>query len=908
MAVVALAVVGVATYSFAEGASAAEHTRLHVTPRASAHGAYGPLLCCSKNADSSFGANAPRYAAPTECSAPTQRTCDAIPIEISGDPRPGAIARVVVHWSDPGVLLRVSLWARNGPKHDLIEANLATSANGPGPVNLDGSNGGALAVYDLHPHAQRVYELVVENALGATGADPNGYRVDASVESDPGWRLDDDAARTLPVQSGRAPTPRLTTVDPTSPDPSTFVDPSARELPNRGLRVSPLRAMRHTRRASRGLGALTPFVLTVLALAALAAFVFGPRRRRLVSQGASMRARLASRFANLRLFWKLLVPFVAVILVIGLSGAYLTVHYLASRASTTLDQSLLERSVGAETYLRDSELYLLEAERFAANLEGVPEATAAHNASDLSRALASAVAVRKDLDVLAATDAAGLGLVDYVAEAGTFAAHAGTQWSAAPAVAQVLSGVVDATGDKRTSLVRLGDSSVLLLTAGPIRTDAVVGAAVAGISAEKLAAGAARRARGRVALYDPSGARMAASRGGLAARLPAGATRGAPLRTRHGGIATLYSPLVIRGARVGTVATAIPTGGAFSSVRGAAMRLALLVALAMAAIVGFGVAVSRSILRSVEPLVATNRALGAGDLSVRAPVRGGDELGELASGFNLMAEQLQASYGELERRVEERTEELSRLYADNVRATEARSQFFATISHEFRTPLFAILANAELMADPALGPATPAELAESTATISTSARVLLERVNEILELASAESTGIDINVAPLDMAETWADLEPTVAALARAGELDLTSSVPTDLPPVAADDTRLRQIISNLASNAVKYTPAGGRVAVSARLHGDVVEVAVTDTGVGIPRSVGDKVFEPYYRVKGSRAQGNWASTGLGLALTRRLVEAHGGRIWFRSARPGTTFFFTLPVAAKPTRAKARRG
>jgi signal transduction histidine kinase len=831
------------------------------------------------------------YPSPQECGG---QQCDAIPLDVVGPLLPRSLLVVSFSWQPQssadfaGAGLIVALWRSRQGSFSVVDA--------------DQGRGFGNAVVRLEDPVPGRYVITVAPAESPPTAQ-FGYGVRAEVKPARVFRPDpgDTAAPRGPTRDAAGAGAALHAASP-------VVRPAAEStgLPPRPLALRPVGAMPgHESAATR----LRRFVIAMSVVAVgIVAIVFGPRRRRLVSQGASMRARLASRFANLRLFWKLLVPFVAVILVIGLSGAYLTVHYLASRASTTLDQSLLERSVGAETYLRDSELYLLEAERFAANLEGVPEATAAHNASDLSRALASAVAVRKDLDVLAATDAAGLGLVDYVAEAGTFAAHAGTQWSAAPAVAQVLSGVVDATGDKRTSLVRLGDSSVLLLTAGPIRTDAVVGAAVAGISAEKLAAGAARRARGRVALYDPSGARMAASRGGLAARLPAGATRGAPLRTRHGGIATLYSPLVIRGARVGTVATAIPTGGAFSSVRGAAMRLALLVALAMAAIVGFGVAVSRSILRSVEPLVATNRALGAGDLSVRAPVRGGDELGELASGFNLMAEQLQASYGELERRVEERTEELSRLYADNVRATEARSQFFATISHEFRTPLFAILANAELMADPALGPATPAELAESTATISTSARVLLERVNEILELASAESTGIDINVAPLDMAETWADLEPTVAALARAGELDLTSSVPTDLPPVAADDTRLRQIISNLASNAVKYTPAGGRVAVSARLHGDVVEVAVTDTGVGIPRSVGDKVFEPYYRVKGSRAQGNWASTGLGLALTRRLVEAHGGRIWFRSARPGTTFFFTLPVAAKPTRAKARRG
>jgi two-component system sensor histidine kinase/response regulator len=328
----------------------------------------------------------------------------------------------------------------------------------------------------------------------------------------------------------------------------------------------------------------------------------------------------------------------------------------------------------------------------------------------------------------------------------------------------------------------------------------------------------------------------------------------------------------------------------------------------MAAIVGFGVLVSRYILRTVEPLVETNRALGQGDLSVRAPVRSGDELGELAEGFNLMAEQLQASYEDLERRVAQRTEELQRLYAENVKAGEARSQFFATVSHEFRTPLFAILANAELLTDPELRPETPEEAAEFASTIETSAKTLLERVNELLDLAKSESTGVELETTTTEMAEVWGDIAPSVRALARAGHLTVTESVPAELPAVRADAVRLRQILLNLTSNAVKYTPAGGRIAVSAAVDNGMLQVAVADTGTGIPKRVGDKVFEPYYRVKGSRAQGSWASTGLGLALTKRLVEAHGGKIWFESKpKHGTTFFFTLPLANVKAKAKAGR-
>ncbi|MBV8982769.1 MAG: HAMP domain-containing histidine kinase [Acidimicrobiia bacterium] len=650
-----------------------------------------------------------------------------------------------------------------------------------------------------------------------------------------------------------------------------------------------------------------PWLAVALAVLVLCGVAFRLRRQVKPTGGLAVRTRVSSWFSNLRLFWKLLVPFVAVLLVIGIVGAYLTVHYLASRADTTVNQNLLQRSVSAQTYLRDQELYLLEAERFAANLEGVPEATASSNQSELRKDLASAVAVRKDLDVLAATDASGQGLVNYLRDGQSFSAQGGVTWSDAPAVKEVLAGIADATGDKRTSFVRLADGSVLLVTAGPIRTDHTVGAAVAALSADGLAKGAAARARGAVGLYDLSGQAMGVSKTrALPAHLSAAQARG-NLRVRRGSTATLYEPFVVRGTKVGAVAVSIPSGSAYASVRGAALRLGLLVALAMAAVVGFGVLVSRYILRTVEPLLETNRALGQGDLSVRAPVRSGDELGELAEGFNLMAEQLQASYGELERRVAERTEELSRLYDENVASSEARSQFFATISHEFRTPLFAILANAELLADPTLGPESPEETAEFAKTITSSAQSLLGRVNELLDLARSESAGVELDTTPTSVAQTWADIASGVGALARGGDLHLTTEVADSLPPVQADPDRLRQILLNLTSNAIKYTAPGGHIRVWARERDDLVEVVVSDTGRGIPTKVGEKVFEPYYRVKGSKAQGNQASTGLGLALTKRLVEAHGGRIWFESKpKAGTTFYFTLPLARQGTKARAK--
>src|SRR5205807_7428140 len=140
------------------------------------------------------------------------------------------------------------------------------------------------------------------------------------------------------------------------------------------------------------------------------------------------------------------------------------------------------------------------------------------------------------------------------------------------------------------------------------------------------------------------------------------------------------------------------------------------------------------------------------------------------------------------------TEELQRLYADNVTANEARAQFFATISHEFRMPLFAILASSEMLTDPDLRPSNEAELAEYVGTIDQSARLLLERVNELLDLAKTDTGALELDTEAVALPAIWRELAPSVAALARIGGLEVEADVGDDLPAVNADPTRLRQV------------------------------------------------------------------------------------------------------------------
>ena len=620
-----------------------------------------------------------------------------------------------------------------------------------------------------------------------------------------------------------------------------------------------------------------------------------------------MSARTAFRFGDLSLFAKLLVPFLVLMMIAGVLGAFLIVRDLSSRAETTLDETLSRRSLTARSLLHDRELYLLESVSFASNLEGIAPAVSGERVPEITGLLQSVVALKTDLTLLAVTDEEGTGLREFVRRArGTdLGQRSGDGWGNQDFVARVLSG---GTGGKASGFLRVGERTVLAV-AGPIcsgiRRCRPVGAAVAGIDVETVVAEAAGRgleqgaeAMSGAALFAPSGKPLATA-GSVPTDRPLPELGGKVAR-RTGEVdghevATLYSRLQMQGRSVGVLAVSVPTAPVFSSVRGAGYRLAFILLAAMVGVMAIGAFLSRTILRQVRPLLETNRRLGTGDLSARTPVLSGDELGELAAGVNQMAEQLQASYETLEMRVSQRTEEVQRLLRE-------RTELFAAMSHEFRTPLAVIMGQADMIVDPSYRK-TVKWAKETGGVIKQSAAQLLSVVNDILNLAKAEAGELEVDVVAVDLSEVVSSLRGTIEGVTRGKGLGTEIVIPTDLPPILADPIRLQEILVNLIDNAVKYTPAGGRVEVRAARSGKKVRVAVTDTGVGIPAEAGDRIFEPFFRVKGTEAQGGQASTGLGLALTRRLVEAQGGKIEYESEPDrGTTFTFTVPVAARGPR------
>jgi PAS domain S-box-containing protein len=271
------------------------------------------------------------------------------------------------------------------------------------------------------------------------------------------------------------------------------------------------------------------------------------------------------------------------------------------------------------------------------------------------------------------------------------------------------------------------------------------------------------------------------------------------------------------------------------------------------------------------------------------------QLEEAATEMETQAEHLQATNDELL----ERTLELDRQRAAADEANRAKSAFLAVMSHELRTPLNAIGGYVQLMEMGIHGPVTDAQL-EALSRVARSQKHLLRLINDVLELARIESGRVDFVLERVDLAGLMADVTPMVEPQMGAKELVFTMSVPPGTE-VRADREKLQQIVINLLSNALKFTPAGGSVSVSlARRTGEpeMVLLRVADSGIGIAPEKQAQVFQPFVQVDMSRTRRSEGS-GLGLAISRDLARGMGGDLGVQSEPgKGSTFTLWLPAAS----------
>jgi len=329
-------------------------------------------------------------------------------------------------------------------------------------------------------------------------------------------------------------------------------------------------------------------------------------------------------------------------------------------------------------------------------------------------------------------------------------------------------------------------------------------------------------------------------------------------------------PLEVDGRVVGTIflTNLQPPRNPLEEQYLARINRALLIAAGAAVVVALilGGVLARTLTRPLRELTAATQAVAKGDLEQSVPVRSQDELGQLAESFNQMS-------------------------SDLSRATHLRRQMTADIAHDLRTPLTVITGYIEALRDGDLQP-SPARFD----AMHDEAQHLKRLVQDLRTLSLADAGELSLNCQPVSVPELLNRVATAYQHQAEQQQVNVEVQAADALPDPAVDFDRMVQVLGNLVSNALRYTPEGGRIVLSARVQDEAVLLTVQDTGHGIPPDELPHIFNRFYRADKSRRLDEGES-GLGLAIARAIVEAHGGSIWAESeVGQGTTFQISLPT------------
>lgn len=328
--------------------------------------------------------------------------------------------------------------------------------------------------------------------------------------------------------------------------------------------------------------------------------------------------------------------------------------------------------------------------------------------------------------------------------------------------------------------------------------------------------------------------------------------------------------IIIDGERVGTVLSAAPPPGPdpreqqYLNRTNQALLIGAVGAVAVALLVGL--LLSRHFLRPLTELTEAIRAVRQGELSQQVQVRTNDELGELAQAFNQMSAEIH-------------------------RANQLRKQMAADIAHDLRTPLTVIMGYLDGLRDGTLKPTS-----QRFDAMHNEALLLNRLIDDLRTLSLADAGELKLmrqEVAPRELLE---QVKQAFEPLAEEGHVTLQVAPDESLPNIRVDRERIAQVLANLVSNALRYTPAGGMVTLQAHKRDDGIQIVVSDTGSGIAPDKLPNIFDRFYRVEESRYQSQGES-GLGLAIAKSLVEAHQGTIIAESrVGDGTSIIITLPT------------
>jgi signal transduction histidine kinase len=254
------------------------------------------------------------------------------------------------------------------------------------------------------------------------------------------------------------------------------------------------------------------------------------------------------------------------------------------------------------------------------------------------------------------------------------------------------------------------------------------------------------------------------------------------------------------------------------------------------------------------------------------------------------------AHQELEKKVEERTRQLSFALEEIKKVSQRKSNFISSVSHELRTPLTSIKGYASILIEEKLGQ-LPQAAKERLGKINRHSDELVHMINDLLDIARIEAGKTIMKTEAQDLQEIIASVSDLIMIQCKNKNIELIQDIQKGLPLVPLDRSQIERVFINLLGNAVKFTPPKGKITIKASLSNEMVEVDISDTGIGIPQEAVSLVFDEFYRVDNPVNQ-EVKGTGLGLSLVKNIIEAHKGRVWAESKLgKGSTFSFTLPAS-----------
>jgi len=295
--------------------------------------------------------------------------------------------------------------------------------------------------------------------------------------------------------------------------------------------------------------------------------------------------------------------------------------------------------------------------------------------------------------------------------------------------------------------------------------------------------------------------------------------------------------------------------------------------------------VVRSISKPLDKLIKGTEIIGKGNLKHRIDIKAKDEIGNLAISFNDMSRKLTKSYSLLEKKIEE-LKELDKLKDD----------FLNTTTHELKTPLIPIRSQTQLLLSDDYGKLNK-EQKEAVEMIFRNENQMERLVNDILDITKLQSKKLRLTLKKTTFAEIVTVAVKNVKNVAKQKNILLVLEPMLEMPEISIDKQRILQVLGNLLSNALKFTPEKGKIVIGVKKKKDDLVVNIKDTGVGMDKKTLKRLFTPFFQAE-SGLKRKYAGTGLGLSICKRIIEAHNGKIWAESLGQGrgSTFIFTLPI------------